>query len=317
MRHRAAPADLDAALSSLRPRVVRWLVAGGLLAVSLSYAPRAHACSTCSTGDPTLTVTGVEQPFEGRTRVSFQMQHRTESTGVRGVDAIEISEQRFELSGAYALTEGLFLATKVPLVRRRAQYVNLARDEVMSLGDVEVFAKWFLYRDRSLAPRHLVALNGGLSLPTGTIFEDADGRPLPLEAQVGSASLDALAGVSYSWFFAPFSMFASINVGLPVWHGATFRTGAVGLVSWALQYQPLDVLALRLSLDARLDQAVREVDEVDPHSGGLATVVSPELVLSPFDDLVLRAVVQLPAYRAVRGEHLEGVSVLFGAAYDL
>ncbi len=297
---------------------MRWLFAIGLVgAASLYSTSRAAACSTCSTGDPTLTVTGVEQPFEGRTRVSLQMQHRTESTGERGVDAIDISEQRFELSGAYALTEGLFLATKIPLVRRRARYVNLARDEVMSLGDVEAFAKWFVYRDRSLAPRHLVAINGGLSLPTGTIFEDDQGRPLPLEAQVGSASLDALAGVSYSWFVSPFSMFVSANVGVPMWHGSTFRTGAVGLLSWAMQYQPLDVLALRLSLDARIDQAVREQDAVDPHSGGLATVVSPEVVLSPFDDLVLRAVVQLPGYRAVRGNHSEGVSVLFGAAYDL
>ncbi len=296
---------------------MRWILAVGLVAVSSFVAAPADACSTCSTGDPTLTVTGVEQPFEGRTRVSLQMQHRTESTGVSGVDAIDISEQRFELSGAYALSERLFLATKIPLVRRRARYVNLARDDVMSLGDVEAFAKWFVFRDRSLAPRHLVALNGGLSLPTGVVFEDELGRPLPLEAQVGSASLDVLAGVSYSWFFSPFSMFVSVNAGLPVWHGATFRTGAVGLASWAMQYQPFDMVAVRLSLDARIDQAVREEGEVDPHSGGLATVVSPEVVLSPFDDLVLRAVVMLPAYRAVRGDHDEGVSVLFGAAYDI
>ena len=70
-------------------------------------------------------------------------------------------------------------------------------------------------------------------------------------------------------------------------------------------------------MDARVDQAVEERGAVDPHSGGVATAVSPELVLSPAEDLVLRAVVMLPAYRRMNGAHDEGVGLLVGAAYDL
>lgn len=293
------------------------LVVLGLSAVASFAADSAWACATCSTGDPTLTVTGVEKPFMGRTRMSVQLQHRTESTGEAGVDAIAIAEQRLELSAAHAATDWLFLAAKVPLVRRSARYVNLARDEVMSLGDLELRAKAFVYQDRSLSARHLVALNGGVALPTAPLFEDDAGQTLPLEAQAGTGALSALAGASYAYFVAPFSIYVSANVNAPLLHRAAYRTGVVGLFSLAAQYQPFDALALRLSLDARVDQAVEERGAVDPHSGGVATAVSPELVLSPAEDLVLRAVVMLPAYRRMNGAHDEGVGLLVGAAHDL
>lgn len=286
-----------------------------LLGVTLART-EARACSPCSTGDPTLTVTGVEKPYEGRLRLGAQMLHRTASSGIEGVDRIDSAEQRLELSAAWAATDWLFVSTKLPLVRRRATYPNLANDDVLSLGDFELRGKVFVYQDRSLDARHLVALTGGVGLPTGAIVRGPDGQPLPFEAQPGTASINALAGVSYAYFARPFSLYASANAALPVVHRTATEVGAFGLFTVAGQYQPWEVAAFRVAIDTRVERSLRRAGIVDPHSGGVAVFASPEIVLSPVDDLLVRALVQLPLFRRLDGEASDGVSLLLGVAHD-
>lgn len=299
---------------------VSWVSGVSLILVAgfAMIAPAvAIACSTCTVGDPAITVMGAEQPFENRLRSALTVRHATHRWGVPGVTAEEVSEQRLEASLSYAPTDRLSISVLVPVVRRTLTYVNLASDRQVSLADLEVRARVFVLRDRRLSPRHLGAVMVGVEVPTAPRRTDRDGTTLPLELQTGSGSLDPTVGLTYSFFANPFSFHAVSSVLLPTPGFDDSRSGISWRTSLVGQLQPWSFLGGRFGFDARLDGAADEgAAGVDPNSGGFVGFLSAGVVSSPGDDLVLQVTLSLPVVQAFRGQQGEGVAVSGGATFD-
>jgi hypothetical protein len=275
--------------------------------LSLSWAARAGACAPCGSGDSTLTSTGTEQPFLGRLRSAAELRYRTDAIGRPGIDRMRIRELRADVSTAWAVRDDLFLLASLPLLYRDVTETNLARSQIRSLGDVELGAKWFVWRDRSFAPRWLVAVLGGVKLPTAPWREDTPGRPLPLEVQPGSGSLDLSFGASLAFFGDALSTYVSLQQREPIVSRSQLEPGRSLHASAALQYQLGELLAARGSCELRLDQSSREAGARDANSGGMIAYVGAELLLSPFEDFSIVSGVHLPALQRLRGAHDEGL----------
>lgn len=284
-----------------------WVLLPAVLSLFGPLGSRAaEACAGCDSGDTTLTAAGTEQPFAGRLRSALELRYRTDSLGRRGVDQARIREVRAELSTAWAPREDLFLLAGVPLLYREVDNDNLAQDEVWALGELTLRAKWFVLRDRALAPRWLGAVLVGLKFPTAPRLKDGAGRYLPLEAQPGSGSLDVFVGPSLAAFAGAFSGYASLYWLEPLLTRAPLTPGGSLRASAAFQWQIHDPAALRVASDVRWDQPNREAGQVDPNSGGAIVFVGPDVLWSPMLDLSMLLGARFPMLDRLRGGHAEG-----------
>jgi len=102
-------------------------------------------------------VVGTEQPFAGRLRLATQVRAWSLASSPPRVDGIDLRELRMDLSVAYAPVPWLFLSVMAPLQARTVQDVSLASEGGWGLGDMEVGARFFLFRDREFSANHLVS----------------------------------------------------------------------------------------------------------------------------------------------------------------
>ncbi len=297
-------------------RVSAALLAAAVSSVSAIWSVPAGACAPCGSGDSTLTSAGTEQPFLGRLRSAAELRYRTDAIGTAGLDRARIRELRADLSTAWAVRDDLFLLASLPLVYREVTDPSLARSELRSVGDAELSAKWFVWRDRSFAPRWLLATLAGVKLPTGPWHEDELGAPLPLEAQPGSGSLDLSLGAALAFFEGSLSAYASLVQREPILTRARLVPGRSLRASTALQYQLGESFAARGLCDARWDQSSREQGQRDPHSGGAIAYLGAELLLSPFSDFALIPGARVPALQRLHGSHQEGPIVSLALTRD-
>lgn len=292
-------------------------LAATLAVASLLLPAKGLACASCACGDPTLTTMGNEQPFAGRLRFASQVRAWGLTTGQQAVDAVALRELRMDLSVAYAPLPWLFLSATLPLQARSVQQVSLSRETAWGLGDMEVGAKVFVFRDRDFSPDHLVGVFAGARLPTSPTVHDAHGVPLSLDAQLGTGSVDPILGLSYSAFRADWSFLASATGYLPTRGREGFRAGASLRTTLAAQYQPRPKWALRLAVDARLEGPSDTLGVRDPEGSGFLAFLSPDVLFSPATDVVLELGVRVPVLNLLRG-HVQQTPILQATvAYDL
>lgn len=260
---------------------------------------------------------GTGASFAGRVRASLRVQHRTDAVGTPGLDRLELSEQRLEGTLAYAPFDWLMLSATLPVLHRTITHVNLAQDEMLSLGDAELRTRVTFWQDRDFAPLHRLSFHAGVELPTGPVERDAEGRLRDPELQPGSGSFDPLVGLGYTFSNLPWSLYTSHVLYVPTWGSAGFRPGMSLRSTLTGQYQLQSWLGLRLGADTRLEQPTHiEGQGEEPDSGGFIAFLSPAVVLSPLTDLVLQVFVRMPVINALIGQHDEGPVVGGGAAYD-
>jgi hypothetical protein len=288
-----------------------------LLAGSLLLPSEGLACATCSCGDPTLTSMGTEQPFAGRLRLATQVRAWSQTTGQEAVDALSLRELRMDVSVAYAPLPWLFLSATLPLQTRTVQDVSLARETAWGLGDMEVGAKAFVFRDRDFSPDNLFGVLVGTRLPTSPTQRDATGRPLSLDAQLGTGSVDPFLGVAWTGFRADWSFVASATGYLPTRGREGFRAGASLLTTLAAQFQPSPRWALRLAVDSRLEGYSDTLGVKDPVGSGFVAFLSPDVLLSPTTDVVVQLGVRVPVLNRLRGNVHQTPILQASIAYDL
>ncbi|MGB5704006.1 MAG: hypothetical protein WBM48_14385 [Polyangiales bacterium] len=292
-----------------------WAIAA--LVAPMWIASGASACGTCSVGDPTLTVVGFEQPKASRVRTSAALRHRSDSIGESGVDELTLSEQRMELAGAYSPTDRLSLYLMMPLVHRLITEVNLAEANVWAPGDLDFRVRGVVWRDRKFAPRHLVSVIGGLEFPTSSIEYGPEGRPLPLEFQVGTSSWDPIAGASYTMFMNPWSVYVASMAIFPTTGTADTRA-SISVRQTALgQYQPWDFLAFQLGVEFRFDGPGYIAGVRDPNTGGNITYGTLGIVGVPHEKVMLHATGAIPMVQRLDGTHEEGFAFTAGLIYDI
>ncbi|NTX60383.1 transporter [Myxococcus sp. CA051A] len=277
----------------------------------------AWACATCACGDPTLTSMGTEQPFSGRLRLSTTLRAWGHTVGQERVDALRLREARMDVSVAYAPLPWLFLSATLPLQAREVRSVSLARERGWGVGDVEVSAKAFLYQDREFSADHLFSVLAGVKLPTAPRLRAADGTLLDLDTQLGSGSVDPLAGVAYQHFRGDWSFLVSATGFLPTRGMLGFRAGPSLRATLAAQYQPAPRWAVRLGLDSRVEAAAEIDGEKEENGGGVISYASPDVLFSPSTDIVVAAGVRVPFFNRLHGRVAPTPIAMMSVAYDL
>ncbi len=283
----------------------------------LTLPEPARACATCGCGDPTLTSMGTEQPYQGRLRFSSLARAYALGVGDPGQGASLTRELRFDLGIAYAPRDWLFIALQIPIQAREVISDNLSRESAWGLGEMELTARVSAWRDRAFAPHHLVSMVGGLKLPTSLLQRDHAGNPLSIDAQLGSGSVDPIAGIAYSGFYSPlWSFFMSATGYFPTQGRLGFRGGAAVRTTVAAQFQPIPQVAFRLAVDGRLE-APNVIDGVeDPNTGGFLGFLSPDVLWSPRPDLLVMAGVRVPVMDFIRGSFRQSPIVSLAVAWD-
>jgi hypothetical protein len=268
-------------------------------------------------GYPTLTIVGFEQPKANRFRSSATVRHRNDRLGEPEVDQLTLSEQRMELAAAYSPIDRFTVSLMMPLVHRAVTAVNLAEANLWAPGDLELRLRGVIWRDRKLAPRHLVSLIGGLEFPTSSIETDAEGVPMPLEFQAGTASWDPIAGASYTMFFDPWSLYVSSVAIFPTKGvadtdvGTSFRQTVLG------QFQPWRFLGFQAGAEFRIDQPGYIAGVRDPDTGGHITYGTVGLIALPHQKLLLHATAAVPLVQRLDGNHEEGFAFTAGLVYEI
>jgi hypothetical protein len=285
-------------------------------ALALAWPREARACAVCGCGDPTLTVMGDEKPFSGRARVAAELRVGHVRVGEPGVDEIGMSEERLEIAGAYAPTRSLFLVLAVPLLARQATFPDRVSSRVLTIGDVELRAKQFVWSVRRGALQHQVALQGGVKAPTGSVQRDDHGAPLPSALQPGMGAVTPFAGLFYGMGRGPWSFYASATAYLPFAVRDSAHASDSFRASASVQRQVGTAFAARIGLDTRLDAGGSENGQADPNAGGFVAYLSPALVVSPVVDLLLGAGAHVPFGQALHGYHHEGTIAAASVTYD-
>ncbi len=282
----------------------------------LAASHEAFACAACGCGDPTLTTLGAEKPYKNRVRGGFEARYRTDSIGEAGVDRYTLDEERLDLYLAWAPHERVFLQLSVPSLRRAVEDANLAQTTVYGLGDMELRAKFFVLQDRPTMPRHLFSVLAGVKLPTAVRQNDATGKALPIEAQPGSGSVDPIAGAAYAFFPRPWSFFASLYGIMPTRGTSEFRASPTLRSGTSLQYQVTSKFAVRANVDGRFDGKAYENGKTERDSGGAVFFASPEVLVTPQDDLLIFVSFRYPVLNLLSGHHEEGPVLTAGLGYD-
>jgi hypothetical protein len=288
-----------------------------LLALTWTFSGPAFACAVCACGDPTLTVMGAEQPFAGRLRVSGELQHRSDRIGEAGVDQVYLREQSLNLGFSWAPTDRWQLSLVLPLGHRLAEDVSLAETQIWSTGDLDTRARFVAWKKAKGQGSALLGLSGGLRWPTAPLNLGADGRALPMSAQLGTGSVTGALGLWGLRTWRPWSLFGSSTLyasapGIfPSHAGPSLRTSLLG------QWQPETKLGFRFGEELRVDAPATEDGHPEPDTGGWISFTTLDLLWSPAMDLVVRAGIAVPTVQALRGHHEEGLVLNLGVAVDL
>ncbi|MFP2934678.1 transporter, partial [Pyxidicoccus sp. 3LG] len=212
---------------------------------------------------------------------------------------------------------GSFLAATLPLQAREVRDVSLARERGWGVGDLELTAKVFLFQDKAFSADHLFSVLVGVKLPTAPELRAEDGTLLDLDTQLGSGSVDPLAGVAYQHFRGNWSFLASATGFLPTRGIQGFRAGASIRTTLAAQYQPATRWAVRLGLDGRIEAPADIDGEKERDGGGVIGYASPDVLFSPTTDVVLAAGVRVPFFNQLRGRVAPTPIAMMSVAYDL
>lgn len=270
----------------------------------------------CGCGDPTLTIMGTEQPYEGRLRFSAESRYREDRVGEPGVDRYTLRELRTDLSAAWSASRSVVLSATLPILYRMGEDSSLREERAFGLGDVELRLRLVVARDRAFAPEHLLALVAGAGLPTAPVgLEGIDSSP-SADVQPGSGALQGIVGAAYSHFAEALSLYASATWMLPVRVRGEVDRGPTMRVTLAGQAQLSQLLAVRVGVDGRADAPSRIQGSDDPNSGGFILFASPDLLFSPTEDLLFAFGVRAPFYQALRGAHVESVSFNASVIWD-
>jgi hypothetical protein len=295
------------------------------LAAIVAAPSVARACATCACGDPTITTMGSEKRFAGRLRLSAEVRRRAET-----IDGVDVADHRMILAAAYAPWSRLILAADLPLVWRDGESAATAGP-----GDAAVRGKLFVLQAGRDTARHLVAVTGGVKVPTA--LRRANGEPVALEP--GTGSVDPELGLGYGFFAYPWSVQASASALRPIGGWDDSEPAPALRSSLGVQYQPSWALAFGLAVDTRLEGDARAATTgqesglgrslvAAPHDGhehgdassrgtGALVMLAPTASTQVGADLFLSATVRVPVWRDLPTGHDEGLTVAFALVKDL
>ena len=145
-----------------------------------------------------------------------------------------------------------------------------------------------------------------------------DGRIAPLASQTGTGAFEPLVGLSWLASIRETQLLLSVQGAFPTTGFGGWRNGPVLRSSASLQWHPIPELALRATLDARLEGPSGRGQELSGesfvlHAGG-------GVVIAPSSDVVLHLVARVPALQVLDTAHrarADGVTIEAGVGLDV
>jgi len=285
-----------------------------ILLLLTTLAPATFGCATCTAGDPTINLMGMERSFAGRLRFGLDYLRRVEKIGIAGVNQTQLTEQRATFNFGYALNQRLNLAVRLPLVDKHLKYINLGEQDNQAVGDVEIGGKFAMFASEDHTRQW--GITAGLKLPTATEQTDSQGKKLDIDVQAGTGAWTPNIGLWYGFYEFPYFTYASAT-----FHHATegfgdFQAGDVLTTTVTGQYAINKQIAIQLALDSRWSAKNKFGNQTDENSGGFVGFISPKLVVMPIMDVVLHVGVQIPLINQLNGAQDESTTVQLGFTYD-
>jgi hypothetical protein len=288
-----------------------------LSAALVCVAGPVWACATCACGDPTLTATGVEQPYRNRVRLGLEERYSDHRSGSDQLLSHGYT-LRSSLAVAWSPIDRLTLGTFLPWMTSWVRHDDRL-DTINGLGDLEMSARVVAVRDRKFAPHHLFWVNAGLKFPTAPRLDDDRGYPYPEDDQPGSGSWDPFAGLTYAWFSGDkWSVFGSVSYRYTTDGPRGYRRGSTLGWATAAQLQPWSWGGFSLGVNGSWSQSDQLPNgNAAPNTGGVLLTVAPGFLAAPRTDVILRLVVDVPVAQALYGDQYQGPQVMLTLNYDV
>lgn len=293
----------------------RWPLVALAAAIVLFASPAARACSTCKCGDPTITLLGSEKAFSGRTRIGLDYLWRDETAG-SDISRTRVDEQRLTLGVAISPTPDWTFALQAPLVEKTLQLPSLENQQSRGWGDVDLNARYTVWRSGPMSGSHLAGLRLGARLPSAETLRDVNGTPLSIDVQPDAGALALQAGGWYAfhrfpWFASASAVYSQFGDGNQDFDpGNAVNLGA--FVQYALNFRA----ALIAGIDARHAQSNRENNTTVLNTGGNLLMARLGTAWRIGNELVISLAWQTTAIDNLNGEQTEGDYFRAAFAYD-
>lgn len=288
-----------------------------LALVAAGWSPRASwACASCGCGDPTLTAMGIEKPFKNRVRLSLEQRlggHQDRSLQERTLIG------RTTLSASWSPAAWLTFAAALPMVAAELGQLGEARRparRVVGLGDLDLYVRGLVFRDRRFAPRHVVGVLAGLKFPTGPRVRDSSGYPASDDFQPGSGSWDPIFGANYG-YFGDLGVFVSFSYRHTTTGRNEYRRGSALGISAFVQRSVHRVISLGAGLELSHTRPDELRGAVLPETGGTVLALVPQALIALRTDWLLRAALQLPGGQFWNGAQTEYPTGILSLVIDL
>jgi hypothetical protein len=293
----------------------RWIPAATALVIGMAMAGApmpAVACSVCGCGDPLVDVSD-SVPFAAPLRIALDFEVLTASAASdEEPSATErVTQVTLRPVIVYSPTEELNLVLQVPLVHKDWSRSGGEADGSMThmgLGDIDVGARWFFFQRTSFETqsRQAIGVTGGITLPTGPNGATDNGVRVDDHAQLGTGAFGPYLGLSYAYHRDPWNLFASITGRIRTRNSYDYRYG--NALQWSVRgdYRVIDEFSLELGIDGRRAARDTVLDEEQTHTGGFVLAAAPGVAVNLYEDLWLRARVQIPFITSLYGTQTVG-----------
>jgi hypothetical protein len=297
-----------------------------IAALAILALPRtARACDVCAVSgsypaaDPTLAVTGTDTGAAGHARFTVESATTQRRIGREGVDAQAVLDSRVTLGAAWTPWRYLTVSAAIPGVYRNFTDAHGDRYDSFGLGDAQVIARVYAFRDDRWSSATSLSFSAGLKMPTAPWVLQSNGYASPQGAQTGTGTWDPSIGATVSHFGPAWSVVASVRATWPLTtrdDSDAYVPGRTLSASVAPQYRIVPTVAVVFGWDAWLGEPDRGHFGIVANTGGFALFTSPTVLVNVTPSLLLRATVQVPVANAYLGMQRDSPGFVLAGTYS-
>lgn len=299
----------------------RILIILALLAASL-VSPGARACSVCGC-DPTGGTLGLDRPNQSDLRVILENRYLQKESGTEQASEGE-REDRFDLRFQYSPPiADLSFQVEVPVYAWKTHLGSTSAidDTSRGLSDAAVGARYEVLKLGGLVPRHVLSVTFSLKLPTGdnTHRATVDQGSYDEHKQVGTGTFDELFGAWYTFGDFPTIVYAGVTARINGTNSRGNHYGNALFGTLGVRRSFLEDKHLFFALDAQVRNAGKDTTPggaYDGDSGGAIGYATGSAGYAITNDLLVRAIIQVPVVKALNGAQGEHPVGFLSFAYD-
>jgi hypothetical protein len=163
---------------------------------------------------------------------------------------------------------------------------------------------------------HMYGLMGGIKFGTAQEQKDINGLVYDFDVQTGQGADVVNIGGWYAHFRYPWMLYTSATYHVADKGYQQFQAGDALVFNANAQWAQSAKLSWYVGAEGRYSERDRFAGIDDPDSGGNIIFITPGLIYTLTNDLLLNAVIKLPAVEELNGNHEETTIFSIGITYD-